>query len=164
MAVSPRLLDLLERCRVRYEIVPHAETETATQAARHAHAPTRNMAKVVVLRDRFGADLMVAVPSSHHVDPHRVQVATGRSGIHLEDENELARIFPDCEVGAMPPVGHLYGLPLLVDSCLTEEDEIWFQPGNHHELIRMATGHFHRLAGPFYDGMCLGYEPSLTPG
>jgi Ala-tRNA(Pro) deacylase len=163
MSISPRLQELLERHRVRYEIIPHRETETTSQAAEKAHVPGRHVAKVVVLRDSAGNDLMAVVPASHHIDCRTVQRVTGRGSVRLENEDELTRMFPDCEVGAMPPVGHLYGLPMQVDSCLVEnQEEIWFQPGNHHQLIRMSLPHFERIAKPFFGGVCLAQEPALT--
>lgn len=163
MSINPRLHQLLERHGVRYEIVPHRETETTSQAAERAHVRRRHVAKVVILRDTAGTDFMVVVPASHHVDRRMVQLVTGRNGVRLENEDELGRIFPDCEVGAMPPVGHLYGLPMYVDSCLIEhQDEIWFQPGNHHELIRLSVPHFERIARPFFGSACLAQEPAFA--
>lgn len=162
MSISPRLLELLERHQVRYEVIPHRETETTGQAAEKSHVPGRHVAKVVVLRDAAGNDLMAVVPASHHIDCRTVQRATGRASVRLENEDELARMFPDCELGAMPPVGHLYGLPMQVDSCLTEnQDEIWFQAGNHHQLIRMSLPQFERIAQPYLGGVCLSQEPAL---
>jgi Ala-tRNA(Pro) deacylase len=161
--ISPRLLARLDRCGVRYEIVPHRRTETALQAANAADVPANRMVKVVVFRDASGRDHMVAVPATHAIEPHRLQLAIGRSGVHLENETELERLFDDCEVGAMPPVGHLYGLPMVVDRCLTRESgDLWFQPGNHRSLVRMSVSGFRQIAQPYFEGMCLAQEFSLV--
>src|SRR6185503_3657070 len=137
-------------------------TETALQAARAAGIPQDRMVKVVVFHDARGGDHMVAVPATHEIEPYRLQLATGMRGVRLENEADLQRLFDDCEVGAMPPVGHLYGLPLVVDRCLTRDGgDLWFQPGNHRTLVRMSVADFRRLAQPYFEGMCLGQELSL---
>jgi Ala-tRNA(Pro) deacylase len=163
MSVNRRLSELLERRPVPYEVVPHPETVTTHEAAQSAHVAGSHVAKAVVVRDSAGADFMVVLPSTLHLDPWKVHHVTGRHGIHLEDEQELARIFPDCDVGAMPPIGHLYGLATYVDPCLIEDQEdIWFQAGNHHELVCMKVADFQRLAAPFYHHVCLHVEPALA--
>ena len=161
--ISPRLLARLDRCGVRYEIVPHRRTETALQAADGAGIPANRMVKVVVFRDAGGSDHMVAVPATHEIEPDRLRLAIGRSGVRLENEAELERLFDDCEVGAMPPLGHLYGLPMVVDRCLTRDrGDLWFQPGNHRSLVRMNVNDFRQIAQPFFEGMCLAQEISLV--
>ena len=80
---------------------------------------------------------------------------TGRLGVQLENEDELLRLFPDCEVGAMPPFGHLYHLPMYVDPCLLEDVDIFFQAGNHHEIVLMRTVEYRRVARPFEVRGCL---------
>jgi Ala-tRNA(Pro) deacylase len=161
MSLNPRLRELLDRRPVPYEVVPHRETATTHDAAQSTHVAGYRVAKVVVVRDSAGSDFMVVLPSTLHLDPWKVHHVTGRHGIHLEDEKELARLFPDCEVGAMPPIGHLYGLATYVDPCLIEDqDEIWFQAGNHHELVRMSIADYQRLATPFWHHVCLHVEPA----
>jgi len=156
MPVNPRLRELLERQSVRHEVVPHPETVTTHDAAQTAHVAGRHVAKVVVIRDAAGSDLMVVLPASLHIDTRVVHHVTGRAGVRLEDERELIQLFPDCELGAMPPFGHLYGMSMYVDPCLIEgQDEIWFQAGNHHELVRMSVVDYARVAAPFVDNVCM---------
>lgn len=164
MALSERLRHLLDRGGARYEIVPHREAFTALEIAQASHIAGRKLAKVVVVRDTAGSDFMVVLPSARHLDRSTIRHLTGRHGIRLESETELRRLFPDCEVGAMPPFGGLYGLNMYVDPCFAEEDEIYFQAGNHHELVRMRWEDYARLAAPFFGDTCLHRELTATGG
>lgn len=158
MAINRRLGELIRSRGVRVELQPHREVFTAQEVAHASHLPRRNMAKVVVLRD--GVDhLMVALPASEHVDLETLRSTTGRPGLELAPEEDLRSIFPDCELGAMPPFGHLYGLRMYVDPCLAEHD-IWFQAGNHHEIARMAYETYERLSRPYVGGVCLHRKPA----
>jgi Ala-tRNA(Pro) deacylase len=154
MSLNRKLAELLDRHPVPFEILPHPEAFTAQEVAQRTHVPGRRLAKVVLLRDAAGAFLMVALPASEHVDLRAVRHASGREGLVLASEDELGRLFPDCESGAMPPIGHLYGVSMIVDACLME-DEIFFQAGNHHEVVRMRFEDFARIARPFVEGGCL---------
>lgn len=161
MSLNPRLGALIGRHGVGYRIVPHAETITTTQAARVTHVQPHRVAKVVVVRDSTGSDFLVVLPALLHFDPQVIHDVTGRPGVWLEDEAELRRLFPDCELGAMPPIGHLYGLATYIDPCLLEShQDIWFQGGNHHELVQMSVADFTRIATPFYEPACM--HPMLT--
>jgi Ala-tRNA(Pro) deacylase len=165
MALNPRLQGLLDRHGPRYELVPHPETVTAHQAAQTTHVSGRLVAKAVVMRDEAGSDFMVVLPSSCHLDPRTVHRVTGRGGVRLEDERELIRLFPDCDLGAMPPFGALYGMSMYVDPCLIEDrDEIWFQAGSHRELVRMSVEDYVRVARPFHSGACLHREAASVGG
>jgi Ala-tRNA(Pro) deacylase len=149
MAVNERLFRLLVSSRIEYELLPHREAFTAQDVAQTSHVAGRRLAKVVVVRAPGGRYLMAVVPASCHLDLGSLERLSRLAGLALASEQELRRLFPDCELGAMPPFGHLYDLPVYVDSCLLEGDHIVFQAGNHHEAIRMSLSDFHRLAGPF---------------
>ena len=164
MAINERLLRWLERERADVSVVPHEEVSSAREGAATSRVPARRLAKVVVLRDEAGSHLMVVVPASEHVDLRAVHRATGRRGLRLVDEDDMRRLFPDCEAGAMPPFGHLYGVPMFVDDCFAHEPEICFQAGNHHEIVRMSYADFARLAKPFTGGLELHHEPSRAGG
>jgi Ala-tRNA(Pro) deacylase len=155
MAVNQRLQELLDRNHVVYSLFPHREVFTAHEVAQVSHVPPRSVAKVVVVRDAGGADVLVVLPAGEHFDPGELHRVTGRTGFQLENERELARLFPDCEVGAMPPFGALYGLTTYVDPCLLENSILYVQPGNHHELMRLRREDFERMAEPFHAGHCL---------
>jgi Ala-tRNA(Pro) deacylase len=156
MSLNRRLQNLLDDRRVRYEVVPHRETVTTGQAAQATHVAGAHVAKPVIVRDTLACDFMVVIPATLHLDLQQIRRATGRAGAWLEDEQELRRLFPDCELGAMPPIGHLYGLTTYLDPCLLEEvEEIWFQGGNHHEMVRMSLPDFEKIARPFHEPACM---------
>lgn len=159
MAINERLSELLRQRGVTAEILPHREVFTAQEVAHSSRVSGRNLAKVIVLRDEAQTFLMAVIPAHEHVDVDELKHITGRKGLELASEEELRRLFPDCELGAMPPFGHLYGLPMFVDPCLVEED-VYFQAGNHHEIVRMRHADFVRLARPFEGKLCLHREPA----
>src|SRR6516164_8821059 len=91
---------------------------------------------------------MAVLPASYQVDLLALKKATGVQDAALASEREFKQHFPDCETGAMPPFGNLYGIPVYVDDTLTEDKEIAFNAGSHYELIKMAYLDFERLVGP----------------
>ena len=155
MAINGRLQRLLDRTHSGYAVLPHREVFTAQEVAESASVRGQSLAKVVVLRDLSGADLMLVLPASQQCDARAVEAVTGRSAVRLEAEYELVRLFPDCEPGAMPPFGSLYGLPMYVDPCLLQGDDIFFQAGNHREIVLMRRTQFEEIAGPFHGTACL---------
>ncbi len=155
MAIVDRLARALARHQVPYDVMPFREAFTAQQSARNAHVRGGRFAKVLILRDEGGRDFMVVLPASRQFQRHAVREATGRLGTRLEDEAELRRLFPDCELGAMPPFGALWDLPMWVDPCLASGPEIWFEAGNHHELVHMRWDDYARVAAPFEARECL---------
>lgn len=163
MAVNSRLLALLVRSRVEYELFPHREAFTAQEVAQTSHLRGRQLAKVVLVRSGRDRYLMAIVPASSHVDLAVLGRITGHKDLVLANEGEIQRMFPDCEIGAMPPFGSLYVVPACLDACFVEQDHIAFQAGNHHEVIRMAFPDFARLAGPFAHVQCLHAAPAMSP-
>lgn len=155
MAINDRLQRLLDDTRSSYAVLPHSEAYTAQEVAQSIRVKGRQLAKVVVLRDAAKRDFMVVLPATQLFDPQSIQRVTGRVGIRLEDEPELKRIFPDCEVGAMPPFGALYGMPMYVDPCILRGRDIFFQAGNHHEVVLMRCEEYEDIARPFHYGSCL---------
>ena len=155
MSINARLQRLLDEVRTGYAVLPHREADSAQQVAEATHVKGRSLAKVVVMRDIEGADFLVVVPADVAIDPRALRLVTGRIGVQLEDEKELARLFPDCEVGAMPPFGRLYHMDMFVDPCLLEDVDVFFQAGNHHEIVLMRTAEYMRIARPFEVRGCL---------
>jgi Ala-tRNA(Pro) deacylase len=153
MAINDRLAELLKQREAEVEVVPHREAFTSQEIAHSTHLSGRNVAKVVVLRDEWRDHLMAVLPASEHVELEALRRVTGRSSLEIASEEDLRRLFPDCELGAMPPFGNLYGLPMYVDACLAEHD-IWFQAGNHHEIAHMSFKTYSRLARPYVGGVC----------
>lgn len=164
MGVNPRLQKLLDETWSSYAVLPHGEVFTAQEVAQSVHVPGRRLAKVVVLRGRRGDDLMVVLPASEQFDPLTLEHVVGRTHLRLEDERELLRLFPDCELGAMPPFGRLYGMRMVVDPCLLQAGDIYFQAGNHREVVLMRTHDYARIAQPFGREACVHAEEALVGG
>lgn len=155
MAINARLQRFLDRTRSSYAVFPHREAYTAPEIAERAHVSGEQLAKVLVLSAPDEQHLMVALPASRHLDLPVIERATGIAGLALEDERKLKRMFPDCEVGAMPPFGALYGLAMYLDPCLLEHEDIFFQAGNHRELVLMRTEQYEDIARPFQAAFCV---------
>lgn len=137
----------LDTNHVRYKVIEHPERFTAEELAEVEHVPGREEAKVVILRS--GKEfLMVVLPSLYHVDFDRARAATGKDDLELASEDEFAHVFPNCEAGAMPPFGNLYGLPVWVDESLARDKHIVFNACSHCEAIRMKYSDFARLVQP----------------
>ena len=162
MAINPRLQAYLDRTRSSYAVLPHEEVFTAQEVAERAHVTGGHVAKVVVVREGGGRDVMVVIPATRLLDIGRLRRATGFEGVALEDERELLHLFPDCEVGAMPPFGQLYGMPMYVDPCLLRGDDIFFQAGTHRELVLMRVDEYRRIAHPFEGRRCMHRQPAMV--
>ena len=147
MSISQTLKTYLDRERVHYDVLPHPEVFRAAEIAHRLHTPEKEMAKVVIvkLRERF---MMTVLQASWHVDLHRLRTVFATRQLQLATEEEINGLFPDCELGAMPPFGNLYGLPVYVDQSLTEDEEIVFHAGTHSDAIRMRYWDFASLVFP----------------
>ena len=147
MSISRTLNAYLDRERVHYDVLPHPEAFRALAIAQTLHTPGKEMAKVVIVKvqERFA---MTVLPASWNVDLRRLRTVFATHRVRLATEDEITGLFPDCELGAMPPFGNLYGLPVYVDQSLTEDEEIVFQAGTHSDAIRMRYWDFASLAFP----------------
>jgi Ala-tRNA(Pro) deacylase len=143
MAISPTLEEHLQQQSADYDLVAHPHTETSMNTAAAAHVPGRRLAKAVIVKDGE-AYLMVVVPSDHHVHLGRLHQQLGRE-VGLASEDELARLFPDCELGAIPPIGDLYGLKTLVDAGLFSQPEVFLESGDHAHLVKVSGAQFESL-------------------
>ena len=163
MAVSQRLRRLLTGEYASYRFVTHRAGSVACDVAEAAKVPPRQFAKVVVLRDAAGGYVMVVVPSTARVRLDSVERTTGRPGLRLATEEELQAVFPDCDVGAMPPFGELYGLPVYLDACFREQPEFFFRGGAHDEVVGMLFADYESLARPVYGQWCFHDPPRGRP-
>ena len=147
MPISQTLTTFLDRERVHYDVLPHAEAYRARATAQALPASDHMAAKVVIVKvdERF---VMAVLPAGWNVDLHRLRDIFLTSHVRLATEGEIQRLFPDCELGAMPPFGNLYGLPVYVDQSLAEDGEIVFPAGSHSEAIRMRYWDFATLVWP----------------
>ena len=142
-----RLHRLLDANHVEYQTIAHPTTYSAQQTAAAAHVPGRELAKTVIV-DIDGKLAMVVQNASSMVPLGRLKAATGARDVHLASEQEFRDCFPDCELGAMPPFGNLYGMEVFVTEALTKDEEIAFDAGSHTELIKLRYGDFARLVHP----------------
>jgi Ala-tRNA(Pro) deacylase len=144
---SNKLKYFLDTNNIRYVVITHSRAFTADAVAALTHISGNEIAKTVMVK--VDAKMTMAiVPASRHVDLNALRKATGAQTVVVVPEPQFADIFPDCEVGAMPPFGTLYGIPVYVDDRLARDPEIAFNAGSHLELIRMTFDDFKRLENP----------------
>ncbi len=144
---SRTLMEFLNKHKTRYEIISHSLAYTAQEIAASAHIPGKRLAKTVIVKID-GNTAMAVLPASYRIDFKLLKKATGARELELLREEEFKDMFPDCDVGAMPPFGNLYDMDVLVAESLVEEEEIAFNAGSHTELIKMAYEDYERLVKP----------------
>lgn len=142
-----RLIKYLDENNVKYITVTHSQAFTAQQVAASAHIKGQNMAKSVIIKIN-GRLAMAVLPANYHVDFQLLKEVSGSENVELAQESEFKEKFDDCELGAMPPFGNLYGLDVYVASNLTKDEEIAFNAGSHSDLIKMAYSDYVRLVKP----------------
>jgi Ala-tRNA(Pro) deacylase len=147
MTCKERLEAYLREQQVSFAIQHHRAAYSAQDVAASEHIPGKLVAKVV-MAFADGKLVMLVLPASHRVDLVRAGTAIGAKRVDLAGERELAVAFPDCEVGAMPPLGNLYHVPVYVDRMLAEDETIVFQAGTHTDTITMQYADFARLVKP----------------
>jgi Ala-tRNA(Pro) deacylase len=143
MSIAPTLHRHLAGQGVAYESMSHPPTGSSSFTAETAHIPGSQIAKGVVLRDE-GGWLLAVLPASHHLRLAWVEQAMGRR-LELAGEQEASRLFPDCEIGAIPPLGDAYGQEVLVDEALIGVDPVLFEGGDHKTLVKITGADFARL-------------------
>ncbi|MCW8847018.1 MAG: YbaK/EbsC family protein [Gammaproteobacteria bacterium] len=143
MAVSKRIADLLTREKLEYSTVHHAHSETSDTTAEAAHVSGERLAKAILLKDNRGY-LLAVVPATHALETGTLNQKIRRPMI-MAAEAEIARLFPDCEVGAIPAIGRAYGLTTVVEHSLCELPEVFFEAGDHETLVRVDCENFKRL-------------------
>ena len=149
MAILTSLQRLLEGNHVSYEVRAHRSAMTAADLATADHVPPSEVAKTVVLRSGERC-LLAVLPATRHLDLQRLRALAEDPKLRLATEGELATLFPECELGAIPPISELWGAPVWVDDSLGREEETAFSGGNHHETVHLAYRDFVRLAKPTF--------------
>jgi Ala-tRNA(Pro) deacylase len=144
---AKKLKEFLDMNHVKYVAIRHSAAYTAQEIAALVHIRGKELAKTVMVKVD-GKIAMAVLPASHKVDTGLLKAAAGAESLALAPEAEFKGLFPDCEAGAMPPFGNLYGMSVFVDTILTKDDEIAFNAGSHSELIRMAYRDFEQLVRP----------------
>jgi Ala-tRNA(Pro) deacylase len=141
------LMEYLDAHNVRYIVITHSPAYTAQGIAGLTHIPGKELAKTVIVR-LDGNLAMAVLPAKYYVDLTLLKRAANAKSIALASEDEFKDRFPECETGAMPPFGNLYGLAVYADDSLEKDKEIAFNAGTHRELLRMAWEDFKKLADP----------------
>jgi Ala-tRNA(Pro) deacylase len=160
--IPASISEYLDSNHARYAVLSHPAAYTAQQEAAAAKVPGREWAKTVVC---FGDNqpLLAVVPAPCAVDLGRLQQTAHVDDIRLAREAEFAPLFPECEPGAMPPFGPLFHQRVFVDARLTDDLEVVFSGGSHHDAIRMPFHEFERLAHPVVADFAFSSTPSVAP-
>jgi Ala-tRNA(Pro) deacylase len=141
------LKEYLDKHNIRYIAISHSPAYTAQGIAALTHIPGKELAKTVIIK-LDGKLVMAVLPASFHVDLTLLKKATKAKAVELASEDEFKDQFPECETGAMPPFGNLYGIEVFADESLAKDKEIAFNAGSHRELIRLGWEDFEKLAKP----------------
>ncbi|MCL6494486.1 MAG: YbaK/EbsC family protein [Ignavibacterium sp.] len=144
---SARLRSYLDENNIKYITIKHSPAFTAQEIAAVSHIPGKNLAKVVILNVK-GKLAMAVLPASYKVNVDELKNQLGIDAVRLAHEKEFMNMFPDCEVGAMPPFGNLYGMDVYVAKSLTEDEYIYFNSCTHTELIQMLYKDYERIVQP----------------
>lgn len=142
-----RLTRYLDEHGIKYVSIRHSPAYTAAEVAVSAHVPARTFAKTIVIKIE-DVPAMLVLPASRRILIHELREMLETEHVKLASEREIREMFPDCELGAMPPFGPLYGLKVHVTAALAQEKEITFNAGTHTETITMAYADFERLVHP----------------
>ena len=142
-----KLKEFLDQNGVRWVSIVHSPAYTAQEVAASAHVKGKDLAKTVMVKVD-GKPVMIVLPASQRVDFQVLREVTGGQNVVLASEAEFRELFPDCEAGAMPPFGNLYGMDVYVAPKLAEDEEIAFNAGTHTELMRLHYADFERLVKP----------------
>ena len=148
--ISERLKNFLDKEAVPYQIVPHRRKMTAQEIAAEEHVSGWQVAKAVILKgwhDYF----MAVTPACREVDLTKLSRVTGYPRIKLAEEREFQNLFPDCELGAMPPFGKLYGISCYADWEILQAPEIWFNGGNLEESVKMQTADYKWISDALFE-------------
>lgn len=144
---ASRLQEYLDSHQVKYSTIKHSPAYTAQEIAAVSHTPGEELAKSIIVK-LDGKMIMAVLPASHRINLNRLKQITGAKTVEIATEREFEDLFPDCQLGAMPPFGNLYDMDVFVDKSLVDDEEIAFNACNHHELIRLAFKDFQKLVEP----------------
>jgi Ala-tRNA(Pro) deacylase len=144
---AQKLKKLLDDSNIKYISINHSPAYTARETAASSLVPRREFAKTIIV-DLDGEKVMAVVPASRHVDVAALVRLSGAKSGHLATEEEFKSLFPDCEVGAMPPFGTLYEMRVFVDEMVKQVDDVCFNAGSHGQIIRMECDDYLALERP----------------
>lgn len=142
-----RLREFLDSHRAKYFVISHSSAYTAQEIAAVAHVSGNELVKTVMVAID-GNMAMALLHAARHLDFDRLRALCGSRNVSLAEEVEFSGLFPECEIGAMPPFGNLYGMAVYADDDLDESADIVFNAGTHRELIRLSWFDYKRLVNP----------------
>ena len=143
MSIANTVKRYLDSEHLSYEILQHPHTSSSAETADAAYIWGDQLAKSVLLEDDAGY-VMAILPASNRVDLKTLREEMHRP-LELATEAELGEIFTDCEIGAVPPLGQAYGIPMIYDDCLTKLANVYFEGGDHEDLVYMGGAEFMQL-------------------
>ncbi|HZR45909.1 MAG TPA: YbaK/EbsC family protein [Candidatus Manganitrophaceae bacterium] len=148
MAILSNVKKFLDQQRVSYEVTSHPEGSTFPQIAALLQRSGKPFAKVVLVKTEEGF-VMCVLPAYELIDIGRLEKVLGKKGtVRIATEEEFKSLFPDCEIGAMPPFGNLYHIPVYLDRRLAEYDDLYFAGGRHTETVSLGMEVYRRLISP----------------
>ena len=142
-----QITEYLDKSSVQYEVSEHEPTFTAQEMAAVEHEPGKYVAKPVIVK-ADGKNIMCVLAACYKIDLGALKKQLGAKSVDLTDEKEIASVFEDCELGAEPPFGNLYDMPVIMDKALEKDDHITFQAGTHEKAIRMSMEDYRKLVDP----------------
>lgn len=142
-----KLKEFLNSNKIRYVTISHSSAYTAQEIAASAHISGKELAKTVLVK-LDGKMAMAVLPASYNIDLELLKRATGAKSAEIAQEQEFKNMFPDCELGAMPPFGNLYHMDVFVALVLSDDEFITFNAGSHRELIKVAYKDFQSIVNP----------------
>ncbi|CAM3698655.1 YbaK / prolyl-tRNA synthetases associated domain protein [Vibrio aerogenes CECT 7868] len=155
MTIATRLDCYLSDNHIDYETVKHNHSYSSLHSAVAANIQPVSLAKGIILEDHDGRHLMAVLPANANVNMPQLNQSLFAS-FHLVKEHDVYEMFEDCENGAVPPVGHVYHLPVVYDKALAELDFIYLEAGDHETLIKLSRDSFIKLMGP--NSRCLHFS------
>ena len=147
MALTGTLEEYLDEQAVKYVTLRHSAAYTAQELAAKLHVTGRELAKTVIIKVDASC-AMVVLPASRRINFPRLRETLAGQEVALATERDFVDLFSPCELGAMPPFGNLFDLPVYVDRSLTEDEEIVFNDGSFSTAVRMPYSDFERLVQP----------------
>lgn len=146
MAID-KLKNFLNDNGVKYVVVTHSKAYTAQEVAASAHIRGKKIAKTVIV-NIDGQLAMVVLPASYRVDFEKLKETIGANSVELASEEDFKDKFPECEVGAIPPFGNLYGMKVYVAASIVEDEDLLFNSGSHTELMKLPFQTYEELVKP----------------
>lgn len=144
MSIAPQLRQYLDENRAEYDLIVHTPTQSALENARSCDIPAEQVAKAVLLDTADDEQLLAVIPSDRKLELSELRSELGRKP-RLADEAKIGKLFRDCEVGAIPPVG--YDVATIVDDSLEKQPDVYFEAGDHKSLVHMDGAEFSRVMG-----------------